>query len=149
MDTRNEFHFVGWQQPGQGHDLERIKVVRQHARRAALKHRIHSLSEGKAKRFNGVRFVDEVRATSVSSSRQTEMEGGSEASEVTIRIQKACWTTGSTSKRLPNNYPLRYGSMATCFPLQQPAIRHPYTVWASACVDLTVERIDHLFKDGT
>lgn len=148
MDTRKEFQFVGWQQPGQGHGLEGIKVVRQHARRAALKHRIYSLSEGKTKRFNGVEFVDEVRATSVSSSLQTEMDCGMEASKVTIRFQKASWTTASNSTRPPSNYPFRHGSMTTYLPPSQPDIRHPYTFWASSCVNLTVERIDHLFKDG-
>ena len=145
MDGRKEFHFVGWQRPGQGHDLERVKVVRQHARRAALKHRIFSLSEGRAKRFNGVEFVNEIPAIGGSSSSHRQLV---EASEVTIQFRKACWTTGSTSTRPPSNCPVRHGSMTTYLLPSQPVLRHPYTVLASSCVDLPVERIDLLFKDS-
>ena len=121
-----EWCFVNVRQPGQMRDTQDAKMIRGHVRKAVLRARGHCNVRGRIQIFTGIKFVN----TTVNDTPE----------------QQSCQVSGVSLEPFDTDQHDARHQIIPFISRTLISVRHPYTAYAAPFVQLSIDRIDFLFK---
>ena len=145
MDCSNNLHFVSFQGPDQECNDGYAKTSRQHVRKAVMWKRSNGDLYDRIRHFDGLNFLNRPSTHKLPRNRSIMPEAmcasqrtnsSQHQPRASLQTPPHCSGKGRTSSHMEVLHPLT--SRLTTW--------HPYTVYAADCVQMSVDRIDFLFK---
>jgi len=141
MSLPNEIRFVISHGPRQECNATDARITRQHVRRAVMRKRKTGDLDGRIKQFDGTALLGGFATPKVPSGRPLSTKAQENSTEPHHRHVSGRIPHASSGGRV-NAHHMR----APDLPILGLAVQHPYTAYATLCVDIPVGRIDSLFK---